>query len=93
MLRHSIRYGVHLVAAAARPWVAIAGERGARVEADALTRLSDLALRDLGLDRCAVRHMACMPGTRQAGGEQPWPGLPVDEPRILPGDPTPQKRS
>ena len=93
MLRHPIRYGVHLITVAVRASAAITRERGGRGEADALERLSDLSLRDLGLDRCAIRHMACMAGTRQAGGEPPRTELPAEGRRGLPGDRTPQKRS
>jgi hypothetical protein len=92
MRRHPIRNGVGLNAVAARPW-AHGRERDARGQADALARLSDHALRDLGLERCALRHMAGMAGARWAGDEPHWPELPAEGPRGLPGDQTPQKRN
>jgi uncharacterized protein YjiS (DUF1127 family) len=94
MRKHPIRCGPgHLIAIAIRPWAAMARKRRIRREEDELARLSDLALRDLGLDRCAIRRMACTAGTRRTGGEPPWAEPAPQRWEGLPGDPTAPTRS
>jgi uncharacterized protein YjiS (DUF1127 family) len=93
MRKHPIRFGAgRLFAVAIRPWAAMARKRRIRRHEDELARLSDLALRDLGLDRCAVHRLACMAGTRRTGGAPPWTEPAQESWEGLRGDPTSQAR-
>lgn len=57
MHKHAIRSCTDgLVAVVVRPLAAMIRERRILRDQDELERLSNPALQDLGLDRCAVRH-------------------------------------
>ena len=88
MQKHAIRSCTdRLVAVVVRPLAAMVRERRTLRDRDELERLSNPALRDLGLDRCAVRHglVPMSPAgdepCRTAPASQRWQGL-ADGPRL-----------
>ena len=53
----TLRRAGRFAASAGRPFAAMIREWRIRSEDDALARLDDCALRDVGLDRCEVRYV------------------------------------